>query len=151
MRRDLVRRILDYRTNFPYINGLAVMFSSKRANVWVDHAPRTAGGSTYGWTQIYHLVTRILYNYSSFPLQLISGIGFGVALLSFLAGFWFLLKTIFFGSSVAGWATIVVLVSFLGGVNIAIVSMVGEYLIRLVRQSSESSGYHITSILNPHE
>ena len=151
LRRDVVDRILTYRTNFPYLNGLAVRLSSKRANVLVDHRPRKVGKSTYGLVQIYSLVTRILYNYSAFPLQVISMIGFVVAILSFFAGSWFLIKAMLFGASVAGWASIVVLVSFLGGVNIAIVSMLGEYLIRLVRQSSENSGYHIASIINPHE
>ena len=151
LRRDVVDRILTYRTNFPYLNGLAVRLSSKRANVLVDHKPRKVGKSTYGFVQIYSLVTRILYNYSAFPLQVISMIGFCVAILSFFAGFWFLVKAVLFGASVAGWASIVVLVSFLGGVNIAIVSMLGEYLIRLVRQSAENSGYHVATVVNPHE
>jgi polyisoprenyl-phosphate glycosyltransferase len=137
MSREVVGRILTYRTSFPYINGLLLMFSSKRANVWVEHHPRKVGKSSYGWMQLFALVARILFNYS--------------ALLALCVGFWFLLKALLFGTSVAGWASIVVLLSFLGGVNIVIVSMVGEYLIRLVRQSSESNGYHITNILNSHE
>jgi len=148
MRREVVDRIVAYRTSFPYINGLSLMFSSKRANVWVEHKPREAGRSNYGWMRLFALVARIMFNYSAFPLHVISLTGFGVASCAFLAGFWFLLKAMFFGTSVTGWASIVVLVSFLGGVNIVVVSMVGEYLIRLVRQSSESNVCHVTNILN---
>jgi len=148
MSREVVKRMLTYRTNFPYINGLSLMFSRRRANVWVEHEPRRAGKSNYGWMQIGALVARIMFNYSAIPLHAISLMGFGVSFLAVLAGVWFLLKAIVFGTSVAGWASVVVLVSFLGGVNIVIVSMVGEYLIRLVRQSSEGNGYHIAEILN---
>ncbi|RMG85609.1 MAG: glycosyltransferase [Chloroflexi bacterium] len=148
LRRDVIERIVNYRTNYPYITGLSLMFSSRRANVEVEHHPRKVGGSNYNWRRILALVMRILFNYSSWPLRFVSTIGFAVAALSFLAGVYFLVRALLGGISVPGWATVVVLLSFLSGINIIIVSMLGEYLIRLVQQVSDSHVYHLKDIIN---
>jgi glycosyltransferase involved in cell wall biosynthesis len=147
LRREVVERMLNYRTNFPYINGLALMFSSKRANVTVQHHPRKFGKSTYGWTGIARLVARILFNYSAFPLHFISLVGFAGAFTAFAVGAYFWLRTLFFGARVTGWASTIVLLSFFNGIIIIIVSMLGEYLIRLVKQSSESQIYHVKDVV----
>ena len=149
--RDVVRRMCDYRTNYPYITGLSLMFSTRRANVWVEHHPRKVGKSNYNLLRIATLVTRILFNYSSYPLRIVSVAGFVVALLSFVVGNFYLFRAIFIGTSVPGWATVVILVTFLSGLNIVIVSMLGEYVIRLVQQISHSQIYYIREILNHHD
>lgn len=148
MRRDVVDRICAYRTSYPYITGLSLMFSSYRVNVLVDHHPRKVGKSNYNFVRIASLVMRILFNYSSWPLRVISLMGFLVAVFAFLLGGYYLLLATFYGVGVPGWASMVVLLSFFSGVNIIIVSMLGEYLIRLVKQVSEPDIYHIKEIIN---
>ncbi|MBZ0294114.1 MAG: glycosyltransferase family 2 protein [Anaerolineae bacterium] len=148
IRRDVVERMVNYRTNYPYITGLSLMFSTNRANTLVEHQPRKVGRSNYNFIRIATLVMRILFNYSAYPLRVVSLVGFAVAILSFLAGVFYLLRAIFIGTEVAGWATVVVLLAFLSGVNIIIVSMLGEYLIRLVQQMSESHVYYVKEVIN---
>jgi glycosyltransferase involved in cell wall biosynthesis len=149
--REVVVRMLNYQSSFPYITGLALMFSSRRANVWVEHRPRRSGKSTYGFSQLIALITRILFNYSAFPLHLMSAIGFGAASLAFIAGTYFLLRVLLFGSHVAGWASTIVLLSFFSGINIIIVSMLGEYVIRLVKQTSDRQPFHVKELIAPRE
>jgi len=151
IRRDVVERMVNYRTNYPYITGLSLMFSSHRGNVWVEHKPRPVGKSNYNWFRILALVTRILFNYSAYPLRFVSLLGFAVSILAFVAGIYYLIRALFIGISVPGWASVVVLLSFFSGINTIIVSMLGEYLIRLVRQVSENSSYHLKEILNYHD
>lgn len=147
IRRDVVERMVSYRTNYPYITGLSLMFSTHRANVLVEHMPRKVGRSNYNFFRIAALVTRILFNYSAYPLRIVSLIGFVVAILSFVVGVFYLIRALFIGISVPGWATVVVLLAFLSGVNTIIVSMLGEYLIRLVQQMSESNVYYVKEII----
>ena len=147
LRRDVVERICAYQTSYPYITGLSLMFSSRRANVWVEHRPRPVGGSNYTLWRIATLVTRILFNYSAFPLRVVSVVGIGIALVSFLLGLYYLLRAVFVGINVPGWTTLIVLVSFFNGVLILILAMLGEYLVRLVNQVSSSKSYHIRQIV----
>jgi len=151
IRRDVVDRMCDYQTGYPYIPGLALMFSANPANVMVEHKPRPVGKSNYNLLKIVELVMRILFNYSSYPLRLVSFIGGMIAGLSFLLGIYFLIKALFIGTSVQGWASVVVLLSFFNGVVILILSMLGEYTIRLLQQTSRTQSYYIKEMVRSNE
>jgi len=143
IRRDVVDAICAYRTQQPYITGLTLLFASDPANVWVEHRARPGGKSNYTSLRIAQLVMRILFNYSSFPLRVVTSIGFTVAVVSVVIGVVITLRTLLVGSRVPGWTTIISLTAFLGGVIIVILGMIGEYLIRLINQSSTIAPYHI--------
>jgi glycosyltransferase involved in cell wall biosynthesis len=143
MRRDVVDRICAYRTHYPYITGMALMFAVKPANVKVKHRERPVGKSHYNLIKIVELVMRILFNYSSYPLRMVSVMGMVVALFSLLLGVYFLARAVLIGYAVPGWATVVVLLAFLNGVLILGVSMLGEYTIRLLNQVSSDAVYHV--------
>ena len=151
MRREVVDRICSYNTNFPYITGLTLWFSSNPANVLVRHEERRTGSSNYNLLRILKLVFLILFNYSSYPLRLLGGIGIVVSFLSLTLGMFYILKGISIGSSVPGWTTTVVLISFLNGFSILIVSMLGEYIVQLLRQGSFGQSFYIKEIIRPHE
>lgn len=151
IRRDVVDRMCAYQTSYPYIPGLALMFSANSANVWVEHKPRPQGKSNYNFFKIAELVMRILFNYSSFPLRLVSLTGGLMAGLSFLLGLYFLGKALFVGTTVPGWASVVVLLSFFNGITILILSMLGEYTVRLLNQTSQAQSYHIKEIIRSNE
>jgi hypothetical protein len=143
LRRDVVDRICTSRSAYPYITGQALLYSSKPANVEVEHAPRPAGKSTYSPIRLAKLVLRILFSYSLFPLRLSAAIGFFISALSFAVGVGFALHHFIAGSSVEGATTIIVLLSFLNGVIIMMLSMLGEYVLRTLRQVTETESYHV--------
>jgi len=147
IRKDVVERVCAYKTNYPYIPGLVFMFSSQRTNVLVDHNPREVGQSNYNLWRIIKLVSEILFNYSSFPLRLVAGIGFVIALASFAFSAFYLYVGILNGTSVPGWITVVVLLSFFNGMTLFVLGMSGEYLVRLINQTSSTVPYHIKKIV----
>ncbi|MFB0536471.1 MAG: glycosyltransferase family 2 protein [Anaerolineae bacterium] len=150
IRRDVVDRMCSYRTHYPYIQGLALMFSINPSNVWVEHQSRRVGKSNYNLLKIAELVMRILFNYSSYPLRLVSMVGIVISTLSLLLGLYYLWKAIFIGVRVPGWTTVVVLISFFNGIVILILSMLGEYTVRLLNQTSSTESYHVKEIIGPH-
>jgi len=150
MKRDVVDKICSYRTRYPYIPGLALMFSINPANVWVKHQRRPLGKSGYGPFKIAKLLARILFNYSAFPLHVVGMVGLAASGLSFLLGLYYLGKAIFAGVGVPGWTTIVVLIAFFNGVAILILTMLGEYIVRLINQTSYTESYQVKEIIGPH-
>jgi len=145
LRRDVVDRICASPTSYPYITGQALLYSRHRSNVDVRHEPRAVGTSNYSFLRIFRLVLTILFSYSSYPLRLLAAIGFGVSALSFVLGALYLLKGVFGHSEVPGWTTIVVLMSIVNGFVIALLSMLGEYVIRTLQSVSGSEPYHVIS------
>lgn len=148
VRRDVVDRICAYRTAYPYIPGLVLMFSASPANVYVEHRARAEGRSNYTLPKIVALVMRILFNYSSFPLRAVSATGAIVAAVSFLLGLFYLIRALITGFSVAGWATLVVMLAFFNGLLILMMSMLGEYIVRLLNQSSQVRSYELREVIN---
>lgn len=148
LHKDVVKRICDYQSPFPYIPGLALMFSASPANVDVDHQPRREGASTYTLSRIAKLVATILFNYSSFPLRLVMGIGLVVSLFSFLFGLAILIKGLVHGSAVPGWTTLAVLLAFFNGMLMLMVGILGEYMVRLLTQASGRASYQVKEVVD---
>jgi len=147
IRKDVIDRVCAYRASYPYIPGLVVMFSSRRANVLVEHSHREIGKSNYNLWRIAKLVSEILFNYSSYPLRVVAGIGLFTALTSFILSFFYFGMALLKGSAVPGWASVVVLLSFFNGMILFVLGMMGEYLVRLINQTSRKDMFHIKEVV----
>jgi glycosyltransferase involved in cell wall biosynthesis len=143
LRRDVVDRICASRTAHPYMTGQALLYSNNPSDVLVRHDARPVGKSNYSMRRILSLLFAILFSYSVFPLRAAAAVGFFVAFASFLLGAFYLVRSLFVETSVPGWTTIAVLLSIFSGVVIALVSMVGEYVVRTLDAISESTPYHV--------
>jgi glycosyltransferase involved in cell wall biosynthesis len=143
-KKTVAQRIVKYRVNEPYIPGLLLMHASKIANVLTKHAHRDSGQSNYSLRKIASLVSRLLFNYSSFPLKALSTIGAFIAVASFCWGTAAIIRQLIFGTSIQGWTTLVVLVSFLNGFVILLLGVLGEYVVRISKTISHDRSYHIS-------
>jgi len=143
LRRDVVDRICSSRTAYPYITGQALLYSSNRTHVSVRHDPRRVRKTTYGALRIARLVMTILFSYSLFPLRLAALAGFIVSAAAFVIGIVYLLLGVTTGSRVEGWTTLIVLLAFFNGVTIALLSMLGEYVVRTLNAVSAHEPYHV--------
>ena len=145
--RKVGQRVSCYKTLYPYIPGLLLMFSGSIANVETEHCARTIGKSNYSMLKILYLVARLLFNYSSFPLKFLAVIGFAISVLSFAVGIYLILKAVFIGTQVPGWTSISVLLSFFNGFIIIMLGVMGEYLSRILNQVSIGEPYQIDEIV----
>jgi glycosyltransferase involved in cell wall biosynthesis len=143
LRRDVVRRICGSRTAHPYITGQALLSSSNRSHVTVRHDTRPAGKSSYSFVRIMRLVLTIMFSYSSYPLRMAAFGGFLLSAASFLIGGVYLVRGLMGETQVEGWTTLVVLVSVFNGFVIALLSMLGEYVVRTLNAVSVTEPYHV--------
>jgi polyisoprenyl-phosphate glycosyltransferase len=143
LRRDVVDRICASRTAHPYITGQALLYSRNRSNVLVQHRAREIGKSNYNIVRIARLVLTILFSYSLFPLRFAAFAGFVIAGVSFLLGLIYLVIGALGHTQVQGWTTLVVLVAALNGFTIAMLSMLGEYVVRTLNAVSAAEPYHV--------
>jgi glycosyltransferase involved in cell wall biosynthesis len=149
IRRDVVERILKWKTPFPYINGLMLLSSSKCINVLVEHHERSHGKSGYDFRKILSLTFRILFNYSAFPLRLVMVIALIASLVSFSIATFFIIRKLIGGTEILGWTSIISLVAFFNSFIVLMLAMIGEYLLRLVRQLSNETSYMVKEIYSP--
>lgn len=145
--RDVVDRVCNYRGPFPYIPGLCLLYSGRRANVLVEHHPRRVGVSNYSFSRILVLVSTILFNYSSYPLRFVASLGIVMALGSLMLGGFYLSYGLLYGTSVPGWTTLVVMISFFNGMVMLMLAMLGEYLVRIIGQITMADPYFVDAVV----
>ena len=89
---------------------------------------------------------RILFNYSSYPLRLVSAVGLAVSVVSFMLAAYFMVRALFSATTVPGWASVAVMLSFFNGLSLLVLGMLGEYTIRILQQVSRDTPYHVAEI-----
>ena len=144
--KDVLSRVLEYKTAYPYIPGLLLMFSSSIANVTTLHAKREIGNSNYNLLRILSLVSRLIFNYSSYPLKSLTYLGISISVTSFFMGFFYFIRAFFLESKVVGWTSLIVLSSFLNGFLILMVGILGEYVTRVMKQTSSSNSIIVKEV-----
>ena len=147
MTAAVVDRISVAQTSFPYITGQALLASRRRSNVTVEHRARSVGGSNYTIGRILSLVMRILFSYSPAPLRLASLAGLFTSFVAFALGTGVILHKLISGTNVPGWASMMVAMAFTNGMTVLIVSMIGEYTVRVLQQVSSAPTYAISRTL----
>ena len=145
--RQVADRMLQYKTFFPYMSGLLLMFSSDMANVKTEHHPRNVGSSNYNIFRIARLVARLLFNYSSWPMKALTFLGVAISILSFALGAFYIAYNYTVGINVPGWTTIVVLVAFLNGFIIMMLGVIGEYLVGVLNNVSDKRSYYVRKVI----
>ena len=147
MRRPLVRSILTYDLNFTYIDGLLAWNTQRVGEVLVDHQPRTTGRSGYSLGKLLSLSLNLFTNFSLLPLQLVSALGFFVACCGILGAMFFLLRFLMADITVPGFASLIIAILVLGGLQLLSLGMIGEYLGRLHLNVNRKPQYTIREIL----
>ena len=144
MTSAVAQRISAAQTSFPYITGQALLASRRRSNVEVHHKSRAIGESNYTVRRILSLVLRILFSYSPAPLRLASAAGLATSFIAFALGVGVIGHKLISGTSVPGWASMMVALAFTNGMTVLIVSMIGEYTVRVLQQVSSTPTYVIS-------
>jgi len=148
IRKDVVKRIIEFKVGEPYINGLALIYSKNPTNVLVKHLPRHDGTSSYTISKIFSLLSAILFNYSSLPLRFVTFVGMIFSLIGFVMGFYFLIDKFINQGTYSGWASMFVLLCFFSGINLLILGILGEYIIKIVNQTKMTEQYIIDEKIN---
>lgn len=143
MTRAVVDEIKILKTPYPYISGMMLSLSRNLVNVTVKHDKRKYGSSTYNITKLIKLAFNLIVNYSSLPLKFLTFIGIIVSAASFCMGLYFILKKLIVGIPVPGWTSVIFLLSFFNGLLMIILSIIGEYLSRIINEVSNKQQFVI--------
>jgi polyisoprenyl-phosphate glycosyltransferase len=146
MSADIAREITRYEGPFPYVDGLALMTTRNIANVALEHHPRADGTSNYTLRESVFLWTKVAMNFSVLPLRLASWLGLGFAGLGFLFAVFLIVQQLAFQRiPVPGWASLVVVILIVGGVQLLALGAIGEYLGRAYLHMTAKPQYVIKS------
>jgi len=148
-KKSLIKNMIVIKNSYPFIFALVVQSTTSRkiGHIDVQHYDRIIGLSNYGLIKYIKLSLNLIINYSSWPLLFISYIGFIVSLLSILYGLSIIIyKMINSSYGLMGWNSLMVAVSFLGGLLLFSMGIIGEYLKRILMETSYGQQYVVSEL-----
>lgn len=150
--RLLSRRALDslkqYDESNLFLRAIIPQLGYPSAVVTYDRAERFAGESKYPLKKMIALAWQGVTSFSAAPLRAITTAGVLISLASFLVVLWALWVRFISGASVPGWASTVVPMYFLGGVQLLCIGIIGEYMAKIYAETKRRPRYFIEAEVN---
>jgi len=131
IRRRVVAALANLRMAEPAIGTMLFVITKRIKDVTVRHDERHFGRSGYSLAKMFRVTINSILNYSALPLQVVSQVGLVSAIASLGLLVYFFVKAQ--RTTVAGWSSIVVLVTFFGGMTLFTLGFIGEYLVRIIK------------------
>jgi glycosyltransferase involved in cell wall biosynthesis len=133
--RRAVLALRQIRERNRFMKGLFGWVGHRTIGVSYERAPRIAGTSKFNYWKLWNFALEGITSFSTVPLRLATYVGALTALAAFVYGAIIVVKTLVYGDPVPGYPSLMVVMLFLGGIQLIALGMIGEYLGRLFEES----------------
>lgn len=148
-KRFVVDEIVRYQGPYPYVEGLALRSTARVRNVPVDHKPREEGHSGYSMGKLVSVWLNCFTGFSVKPLRLAAFAGMFFAMLGFIMAVAVVIEKLVLGDvGSVGWSSLMCVLLVMGGLIMAMLGILGEYLGRLYLSVSAAPQYIILEKCN---
>jgi len=151
--RLLSRRAVEAIRRFPersrFMKGLFAWIGFPTREIEYDREGRHAGVTKWNYWRLWNFALEGITSFSAVPLKAASYVGFVTALVAFTYGVYVIGKTLLFGDPVRGYPSLVVVVLFLGGLQLMALGIIGEYLARMFIEVKQRPLYLVQRRLPP--
>jgi glycosyltransferase involved in cell wall biosynthesis len=153
--RLLSRRAVDalcqLREQHRFMKGLFSWIGYPQTSVLYDRDPRFAGKSNFNYWKLWNFAVEGVTSFTTGPLKIASYVGLISAATALLYATWIIYKTLRFGDPVAGYPSLMVVVLFLGGIQLATIGIIGEYLGRVFDETKHRPLYLVEAYKAPRQ
>jgi dolichol-phosphate mannosyltransferase len=148
------RRVLDIINKMPernrFIRGLRSWVGFRQTGIPYDRDARFSGVPKYSFSKLFKLALDGLVSFSTIPLRLATAMGFIISGLSFIGIFIYVYRFIT-TPRVPGFTTLIIIVLFIGGVQLITVGILGEYIGRIYDETKQRPLFIVRETINIEE
>lgn len=130
LRSEVVKEIIKYDGPYTYIDGLILNLTSSITSIEIEHQSRFDGKGNYNLKSSISLWLKMLTGFSVAPLRFASILGLIISAMSFIIIIAVIIHKIIDPNLAVGWASLISVSLFIGGIQLLCVGMMGEYLAR---------------------
>ncbi len=145
--RLLSRRAIEALKSFPekqrYTKGMFSLIGFKKIAIEFDRDPRVAGSTKWNYFKLMELAIEGITSFTLAPLRISTYIGIITSLCAMIYATFIFIKTVIYGIDVPGYASLMCVVLFLGGVQLLCLGVIGEYLGRIFIEAKARPLYFI--------
>jgi glycosyltransferase involved in cell wall biosynthesis len=149
--RLLSRRALESLKQYSEVNlflrGIVPLIGYRSTTVYYHRTERFAGESKYPLRKMLALAVDGVTSFTAVPLRIIAFLGLLVSLFSLLMMLWVLWIKLFTSKALPGWASSVIPIYFLGGIQLLSIGVLGEYVAKLYFEAKRRPRYFIEEYL----
>jgi polyisoprenyl-phosphate glycosyltransferase len=149
MNRRSVDSLLQLREQHRFMKGLFAWVGYKQIALDYERDPRIAGETKFNYWKLWNFALEGITSFTIAPLKIATYVGLLTAGLSFVYGAWIIYQTIAFGNPVPGYPSLIVVVLFLGGLQIFFIGVIGEYVGRIYDETKQRPLYVVQNYRPP--
>ena len=146
MSRRAIEALKEHKEVNLFLRGMIPLIGFSSTNVEYARTERFAGESKYPLKKMLALAVDGITSFSAYPLRLIAGLGFSIFLFSIFISLWVFYTLIFTDNAIPGWASSVLPMYLLGGIQLLSIGVVGEYVGKIYMESKNRPRYVIEKI-----
>lgn len=144
--RKVVNAVLELKEKNRFMKGIFAWVGFKQHQLYFDRPARLSGASKTSWSKLFKLGFDGLFAFSTIPLRIWLYFGALVSFTSFIYALYLITTTIIYGVDVPGYASIMVAILFMGGIQLLSLGTLGEYIARVYEESKNRPIYIIDEI-----
>lgn len=141
--RKCIDVLKELRESERYTKGMFAWIGFKKKEVPFETQDRIAGHSSWSYNKLLSLAINGITSFTTAPLRVSTFAGLIISAIALLYMCFVLIKTSFFGETVQGYPTLIVVILFLGGIQLLSLGILGEYLGRIFNESKHRPVYVI--------
>ena len=139
--RRAVKALNSIRERHRFMKGLFAWIGFRQVAMQYEREPRFAGTTKWNYWKLWNFSIEGITSFSIVPLKAATYVGLITALLSLLYGAYIAIRTIISGNPVPGYPSLVVIILFLGGIQLVFLGIIGEYLGRTFNEVKQRPLY----------
>lgn len=151
MRRYVMDQIIKSPNPYPYVGGMLVSVTKRLTSIPMEHHVRRAGESGYHFRNSVSLWLNGITAFSVKPLRIASFAGMITAILGFLVGIYIVIRKLIHPEILAGYTSLAALLLVIGGINMVLIGMIGEYVGRIYLLNNCIPQYVIRTVVGAEE
>lgn len=141
--RRCINALKQMRENNRYTKGMYCYIGFKKTYVTFETEDRIAGESSMNYKTLINLAIEGILSYTTVPLRIATVIGILTSLFAFIYMLVVFIKTLLYGDPVQGYPTMMIVILFLGGIQLLALGILGEYIGRIFTETKNRPVYFV--------
>lgn len=148
MDRKVVEALKQLRESCRFMKGIFAWVGFRTTVVEYAVEPRTEGKSSFNTWKLWNFALEGISSFSTVPLRVWTYIGAGISGLSLLYSFYLIVKTLVYGVDTPGFASLMVAILFLSGIQLIGIGVLGEYVGRIFMEVKNRPPYIVRDVFD---
>ena len=141
--RRVVEALKQFRESQRNTKAMFSWVGFHKKEIMYNRDPRAAGETKWNYVKLIELAVDGITSFTTAPLRISTYVGAGVSVFAFLYLLYLVIRTLFFGVDLAGYASTMAVILFLGGVHLLSLGIIGEYIGRIFNETKQRPLYLI--------